>query len=82
MKKACSNANLTIGHFSVDVQKLVEQPYEHIIAQASSSVDDQLYYSDERRNELKSISTPIKAYGREYRDVVRFFSGKSNKLIL
>lgn len=58
------------------MQSMVERPFLHILGRSKATVDQQLLYIDERAEQIKILTaTPILHQGKEYRDVVRFFSG-------
>ncbi|KAI8494605.1 hypothetical protein Bbelb_278310 [Branchiostoma belcheri] len=60
----------------ISVQSKVEQPQIYLIARRSSSDADQLLYAETRRDDLPSLSLPVKSQdGREFTDVLRIFKG-------
>ena len=66
--------------FEVDVPKKIEEPVIHLLAQASSSVEEQLEYGETRLDCVKElvIKCKSKSTGKEITDVIRFFSGEAS----
>ena len=62
--------------FRFDVQTVVERPYLHFIGRSKCSTEDQLVYIPERIIELQQCGTPLSFQGREYKDVIRFNTGR------
>lgn len=67
-EKLKSNGN------AVDVDEVIRKPQIHILARCSSSDEDTLAYSVERRSCLECLDKPVKtSCGIEFNDVLRFF---------
>ena len=61
---------------SIDVPAFVQIPEVHIIAQSSSSTQDQLLFIDVRKECIEEMSDTLKTTaGVEVHDIVRFFYG-------
>ena len=50
------------------VQKLVEQPYVHLLAQSGSAVKDQLLYVPTRWEDIDDMSTKLEFDGQPFTD--------------
>lgn len=59
------------------VQRLVETPYIYMLARSSATVKDQLLYVPTRLEDLHQLSNTVRGpNGIDYKDRLRFFSGK------
>ena len=62
--------------FNIDVPTLVENPEIHILARSGSSLDDQINFSQTRRECLKDLSISLQTTtGTKIRDIGHFFHG-------
>ena len=59
----------------IDVQEYVERPHFYMFARTPDSIEDQLLYSDSRRQDLVDLDKRVVINGVQFKDIMRLFNG-------